>query len=76
MVIITLQRKKCIGCNYCVELAPKQFQMSRKDGKAVLLYANEKKGFYTIKLNDNTIFEDCEKASKSCPVKIIDVKII
>jgi ferredoxin len=76
MIIITLQRKKCIGCNYCVELAPRQFQMSKKDGKAVLLHANEKKGFFTIKSNDDLIFENCEKASKSCPVKIIDVKIV
>lgn len=74
MIIITLQRKKCIGCNYCVELAPRQFQMSKKDGKAVLLHANEKKGFFTIKSNDDLIFESCEKASKLCPVKIIDVK--
>ncbi len=74
MVIITLQRKKCIGCNYCVELAPEQFQMSKKDGKAVLLHAKEKKGFFTIKSNNELIFENCEKASKSCPVKIIDVK--
>ncbi len=76
MVIITLQRKKCIGCNYCVELAPEQFQMSKKDGKAVLLHAREKKGFFTIKSNNELIFENCEKASKSCPVKIIDVKNI
>jgi ferredoxin len=76
MVIITLQRKKCIGCNYCVELAPKHFQMSKKDGKAVLLHANEKKGFFTIKSKDDLIFENCEKASKSCPVKIIDVKTV
>lgn len=26
MVIVTLQRDKCIGCNYCVEMAPAQFQ--------------------------------------------------
>jgi ferredoxin len=76
MIIITLQRKKCIGCNYCVELAPRQFQMSKKDGKAVLLQANEKKGFFTIKSNDDLIFENSEKASKLCPVKIIDVKMI
>lgn len=76
MVIVTLQRKKCIGCNYCVELAPEQFQMSKKDGKAVLLYAKEKKGFFTIKSQDDLIFENCTKASKSCPVKIIDVKNI
>ena len=76
MVVITLQRGKCIGCNYCVELAPRQFQMSKKDGKAVLLHSKEKKGFFTIKSKDEFIFEDCEKASKSCPVKIISVKSV
>ena len=74
MVVITLQRKKCIGCNYCVELAPHQFQMSKKDGKAVLLHSEEKKGFFTIKSQDELIFEDCKKASITCPVKIISVK--
>lgn len=74
MVIITLQRDKCIGCNYCVEMAPSQFQMSKKDGKTVLLHAINKKGFYTIKSNDNAIFEESEQASKACPVKIISVK--
>ena len=74
MIIVTLQRKKCIGCNYCVELAPSQFQMSRKDGKAVLLLSEEKKGFFTLKSQNEFIFDDCKKASKSCPVKIISVK--
>jgi len=74
MVIITLQRAKCIGCNYCVELAPAQFQMSKKDGKSVLLHASEKKGFFTIKSQDESIFEDNIKAKNACPVKIIDVK--
>ncbi|HEX9825314.1 MAG TPA: ferredoxin [Flavobacteriaceae bacterium] len=76
MVVITLQRNKCIGCNYCVEMAPKQFQMSKKDGKSVLLHAKEKKGFFTLKSNEDTIFEECDKASKACPVKIISVKLI
>lgn len=75
MVIITLQRKKCIGCNYCVEIAPKQFQMSKKDGKCVLLQSKDRKGFYTLKSTDNTIFEDCLKAKEACPTKIISVKI-
>ena len=74
MVIITLQRAKCIGCNYCVELAPGQFQMSRKDGKAVLLHSKEKKGFFTIKSPDELIFENSMKAKEACPSKIIDVK--
>lgn len=76
MVIITLQRDKCIGCNYCVELAPEQFRMSKKDGKSVLLHSTNKKGFHTIKSNDDMIFDDCDKAAKACPVKIISVKNI
>lgn len=74
MVVITLQRKKCIGCNYCVELAPGQFQMSKKDGKSVLLKATDKKGFHTLKLRDPGILERSEAAAKACPVKIISVK--
>lgn len=76
MVVITLQRKKCIGCNYCVELAPNQFQMSKKDGKSVLLKSVDKKGFFTLKSNEHVILEDCENASKACPVKIISVKMV
>ncbi len=76
MVVVTLQRKKCIGCNYCVEVAPGQFQMSKKDGKTVLLHSKEKKGFYTLKSIDNTIYDECVLAEKACPVKIISTKMI
>ena len=76
MVIITLQRDKCIGCNYCEELAPEKFRMSKKDGKSVLLKAIDKKGFHTLKEPDHNHFDDCERAAKACPVKIISVKEI
>ncbi len=74
MVIVTLQRDKCIGCNYCVEMAPAQFQMSKKDGKSVLIKSVDSKGFYTLKSPDHTIVENCELAAKACPVHIITVK--
>ena len=74
MVVITLQRKKCIGCNYCVEVAPAQFQMSKKDGKTVLLHSLEKKGFFTLKSFDESIFDCSNEAKKACPVNIIEVK--
>lgn len=74
MVVVTLQRNKCIGCNYCVELAPSQFQMSKKDGKTVLLHSSDKKGFFTLKSSDDLIFETCDNAAKACPVKIISIK--
>lgn len=74
MVIVTLQRAKCIGCNYCVEMDPMHFQMSKKDGKSVLIHTQNAKGFFTLKSFDHTIFENCERAAKACPVKIISVK--
>jgi ferredoxin len=74
MVVITLQREKCIGCNYCVEMAPEQFRMSKKDGKSVLIKSVNAKGFYTLKSPDHTIVENCELAVKACPVHIISIK--
>lgn len=73
MVIITQQRDKCIGCNYCVELAHDQWRMSKKDGKSVLLGATNKKGFHTLKLYDEDTFDSNVKAAEACPVNIIKV---
>jgi len=36
MIQIVYQRKKCIGCNYCIELAPDRWMMNKKDGKKLL----------------------------------------
>jgi ferredoxin len=74
MVVVTLQRAKCIGCNYCVEMAPKNFRISKKDGKSVLLNSVEKKGFFTLKSPDDSILEANILAKDACPVKIISVK--
>ncbi|MXV37537.1 ferredoxin [Flavobacteriaceae bacterium Ap0902] len=75
MVIITLQRDKCIGCNYCYEFAPEYFRMSKKDGKSVLLKSNNRKGFHTLKTPNTDAIEPCEKAADACPVNIISVKV-
>jgi ferredoxin len=55
-------------------MAPAQFQMSKKDGKSVLIKAVDAKGFHTLKSADHTIVENCELAAKACPVHIITVK--
>tara|TARA_B100000508_G_C11458672_1_gene278061 strand:- start:1583 stop:1810 length:228 start_codon:yes stop_codon:yes gene_type:complete len=73
VVIITHQREKCIGCNYCVEFAFDQWRMSKKDGKATLIGAVNKKGFHTARVQDENL-EANEKAAQACPVKIIQVK--
>lgn len=74
MLTITLQRAKCIGCNYCADLAPEKFVMSRKDGKSVLLHSVEKKGFFTLKEADITQTASLENAAKACPIKIITIR--
>lgn len=75
MVIITQQRDKCIGCNYCVELAYNRWRMSKKDGKATLIGGVNRKGFYTVKVREDEL-DDNKKAAEACPVKIIHVKHI
>ena len=73
MVIVTLQREKCIGCGYCVEAAGEFFSMSEKDGKSILNGAAEKKGFHTLKTGDETAKIPCANAAANCPVRIIMV---
>ena len=75
MVIITHQRDKCIGCNYCVELAYDRWRMSKKDGKVTLIGGENRKGFYTVKVADDELDEN-ERAAEACPVNIIKVKQI
>ena len=73
MVIITQQRNKCIGCNYCVEIAHSRWRMSKKDGKCTLIGGINKKGFYTVKTDDSE-YEENKRAAEVCPVNIISVK--
>ncbi|MCC9062354.1 ferredoxin [Flavobacterium piscisymbiosum] len=53
---------------------PVHFQMSKKDGKSVLIHLKDAKGFFTLKSPNHTIVESFELATKACPVKIIAVK--
>ena len=73
MPTVIQRRHKCIGCNYCVEIAPEFWRMSRKDGKSVLLGAEDKRGNFVLKISD-TDFDLHKKAADVCPVKIIDVR--
>lgn len=63
-------RNRCIGCNACVEIAHQRWRMSKKDGKAVLLGAKEKKGIHHMELEDDEL-ESNQLAAKACPVNII-----
>ena len=53
MIRISHQRAKCIGCNYCVEVAPNTWDMDEKDGKAILRAATKRKDFYILVTGDD-----------------------
>jgi len=73
MIQILFLRRKCIGCNSCVEIAPDHWVMSNTDGKS-FLRKGEKKGDYFVKKVPYLEFEKNKKAAENCPVKIITVK--
>lgn len=70
MVRIIHQRAKCIGCNYCVEVAPATWRMEDSDGKASLIGAKQKKDFFILITTDDNLEANIE-AQNLCPVKII-----
>lgn len=64
MIRIIQQRIKCIGCNACVEAADYRWRISTRDGKCTLVGGVEKRGFYSVVVNDHEL-EDNLKASKT-----------
>jgi len=72
MAKIIHYRNKCIGCNICFELQPELWRMSRKDGKATLLRAVEKKAVFIIPIADEQL-QQSKTVAKACPVNIIKV---
>lgn len=75
MVIISHQRDKCIGCNYCVEIAEHRWRMSKKDGKVTLIGGENRKGFHTARV-ENIEIDEADRAAEVCPMNIIKVKMI
>ena len=65
-------RDACIGCNSCVEYAPRNWEIQKSDGKAVLKNAECKKSVFVLRIHE----EDKEQnllAARDCPMKIIKV---
>jgi ferredoxin len=65
-------RNKCIGCNICYEMMPQLWRMSKKDGKATLLNAVQKKQTSILQI-ETSLIEESKDVAKACPVKIIKV---
>lgn len=66
-------RQRCIGCNACVEIAFERWRMSKKDGKAVLLGAIEKKGVFQADILYEEV-DDNLRVIAACPINIIKLE--
>lgn len=75
VVRIIQQREKCIGCNACVEAADYRWRVSKRDGRCTLVGGIEKKGFFSVLVNDHELEENL-LAARNCPVKIIQVNVL
>ncbi len=73
MVRIFYHRKKCIGCNACVEALPSRWRVSRKDGRCNLIGGIEKRGIFQVKV-DYEELDANQLAAKNCPVNVIKIE--
>lgn len=70
MIRVLQHHHKCIGCNACVEADKYRWRISKKDGKSTLIGATEKKGWFSVVVDDDEA-ERLEAAKTHCPVNII-----
>jgi ferredoxin len=70
MIRVLQHRHKCIGCNACVEADKYRWRISKKDGKSTLIGGIEKKGGFSITVDDEEALA-LEAAKVHCPVNII-----
>ena len=72
MAKIVQYRHKCIGCGICQELQPYLWRMSKKDGKATLLGATEKKDIHLLPIPES-LRSETQQTADACPARIIQV---
>ena len=65
-------RDKCIGCGVCYEQQPELWRMSKRDGKATLLKAVQKKEIHIVNIPETSI-KKAEQIATACPVRIIKI---
>ena len=70
MIRIIQHRFKCIGCNACVEADKFRWRISKKDGKSTLIGSKEKKGWFSVIVEDEEL-PFIKAAIEHCPVNII-----
>ncbi|MCT4604003.1 MAG: ferredoxin [Marinifilum sp.] len=67
------RRDKCIGCAYCIGVAPGFWEMNEKDGKCDLIGSFLLKNEFVLEIFDDEV-EQNKKAARICPCNCIRVE--
>ncbi len=74
MTRVLQNRNKCIGCAYCVEIAPEFWSMNDEDGRCDLIGARNEKGIWVLDIFEDEL-EKNQKSAEICPSKCIRVEL-
>ena len=66
-------RERCIGCYYCVEVAPQRYVMNEQDGKCDLIDGQKKGNHYEAIVLDDSELNSVKEAEKLCPANVIKI---
>ncbi len=67
-------RNKCVGCAYCVEIAPEFWRMNDEDGRCDLIGAKNHNGLYVLDIFQDEISKS-QKSAEICPSTCIRVEL-
>lgn len=67
-------RDKCIGCAYCVEIAPEFWKMNAEDGRCDLIGSYRQSNFYELQIFEDEIQKN-QKVATICPSKCIRLDV-
>ncbi len=67
-------RGKCIGCAYCIEIAPEFWKMNVADGRCDLMGSYVRGNCYELEIFEDEIQRN-QRASNICPGKCIRVEV-
>lgn len=73
MVKVIHYRAKCIGCAYCVEMAPEFWRMNQEDGRCDLLGSEKCANRFELELFDDEVQKN-QRAADICPGKCIHME--
>lgn len=71
--LLAHKQSECIGCAFCVEIAPDAFAMN-EDGLAYLLNPIGKSGPLTLSKILPEEVPSLQEAARGCPVNIISIR--